>query len=94
MRTLITASLALFYRGAVLTPAILVGASFILGGILPGVMQGSGRSPAGSVGCSDTATLRPAARSRAMAASAAPAGMPHKGMAGAFFWQRRVELGR
>jgi len=93
MRTLITALLALLYLGDVLTPAILVGASFKLGGILPGVMQRSGRSPAGSADCSDTATLRPAARSRAMAASAVPAGMPHTGMSGAFFWRRRVELG-
>ncbi len=88
MQTLITALLALLYLGEVLTPAILVGASFMLGGILPGVMQRSGRSPAGSADCSDTATLRPAARRRAMAASAVPAGMPE-----AFFWRRRVELG-
>jgi len=57
---------------------------------VPGVMRRSGRSPAGSAGCSETATLRPAASSRAMAASAVPAGMPHMGMSGASFWRRRV----
>jgi len=57
---------------------------------VPGVMRRSGRSPAGSTGCSETATLHPAASSRAMATSAVPAGMPHMGMSGASFCRRRV----
>ena len=57
---------------------------------VPGVKRRSGRSPAGSTGCLDTATLRPAASSRAMAAPTVPAGMPHPGMSGASFWRRRV----
>jgi hypothetical protein len=57
---------------------------------VPGVRRRSGRSPPSSLACSDTATLCPAARRRAVVASSVEAGTPHIGMSAASFWRRLV----